>query len=84
MGEQGLLIKYQQKLIHGVKGGSDLPPGPPHKREKSSFISSQNYPWFTLTFQQNQAAVFNQMQDRHGLIELVQLSLKIKIMIVDC
>lgn len=55
----------------------------PHKREKSSFISSQNYPWFTLTFQQNQAAVFNQMQDWHGLIELVQLSLKIKIMIVD-
>lgn len=33
MGEQGLLIKYQQKLIHGVKGGSDLPPGPPQERK---------------------------------------------------
>lgn len=32
---------------------------------------------------ENQTAVFNQMQDWHGLIELVQLSLKIKIMIVD-
>ena len=54
-----------------------------HKREKSSFTSSQNYSWFTLPFRQNQTAVFNQMQDCHGLIELVQLSLRIRIMIVD-